>query len=99
MADMSLDQSEVASRGFGTKFDTQSLRRHFTKVLIREIPTGRYWESNGFWTSDIGKATSFHDCTAAFEEVTHWRLPLVQLVLTRELVVRQVIPLKTSVRA
>ncbi len=78
---------------WGTRFP-----HAFTEVLIREIPTGRYWERHGSWTSDLGKATSFRDCTAALQEVKNWQLPLVQLVRTRELVVQAALPQKTSVR-
>ena len=80
------------------KFNTQLLRRHFTKVVIQEMPTGRYWESNGVWTTDIDHATIFRTCTAALEQATHLKLQNVQLVMTREIKELEIIPVKTSVR-
>lgn len=83
----------------GSKFDTQFLRRHFTKVVIQETPTRRYWGNTGIWTSDVEKATSFRTCSAALEHATHLKLQNVQLVLTRELKECETIPIKTSFRA
>jgi hypothetical protein len=83
----------------GNHLDTQFLRRHFTKVVIQEIPTRRYWKGTGVWTSEIDKATTFRSCSAAMEDATHLKLKNVQLVLTRELRECEVFPLKTSIRA
>lgn len=99
LEDMNLEPTRVSAAQGGNRFDTQFLRRHFTKVLIQEIPTRRYWEERGVWTSDIEKATNFQTCSAALEHATHLKLPNVQLVLTREPRECEVIPLRTSIRA
>jgi hypothetical protein len=99
MGSMSLNQLGETNPKAGVKFDTQFLRRHFSKVVIQESPTGRFWQNSGIWTTDIEKATSFRACSAAFEEATHLKLQNVQLVLTREIKETEVIPIKTSVRA
>ena len=95
---MNLNQFPVAASSAGNKFDTQFLRKHFTKVVIQEMPTRRYWGSSGVWTFDIEKATIFRTCSAAHEEAMHLKLPNVQLVLIRELKEFEIIPLKASVR-
>ena len=82
----------------GIKFDTQFLRRHFSKVVIQEVPTRRFWQSTGIWTADVDKATSFRTYSAALEQATLFRLQYVQLVLTREIKECEVIPLKASFR-
>ena len=81
--------------GFDTRrFDTEFLKRHWIKVLIQEVPSGRYWESPGLWTEDFQEATSFATCTAAMAQATHLNLPGAQLVLTRESKAYGIIPLK-----
>jgi hypothetical protein len=76
------------------KFDTDFLKRHWIKVLIQELPSGRYWECTGLWTSDYQAATSFATCTAAMAQAAHLNLPGAQLVLTRESKAYGIIPLK-----
>jgi hypothetical protein len=98
MGSMSLNQLEKTNPKAGVKFDTQFLRRHFSKVVIQESPTGRFWQNSGVWTTDLEKATSFQTCSAALEQATHLKLQNVQLVLTREIKECEIIPLKASVR-
>jgi hypothetical protein len=98
MGSMSLNQFEKANSKAGVKFDTQFLRRHFSKVVIQETATRRFWQNSGIWTTDLEKATSFQTCSAALEQATHLKLQNVQLVLTREIKECEIIPLKTSVR-
>jgi hypothetical protein len=93
---MNLDQLGAPSPEGGVKFDTQFLKRHSTSVVIQEMPTGRYWKSTGVWTADIDKATTFRACSAALEQATHLKLQNVQLVLTREIIECEVIPIKTK---
>ncbi len=94
----SVSLAQLGTPEGGGKFDTQFLRRHFTKVVIQEMPTGRYWKSSGVWTANVDGATSFQTCSAALEQATHLKLQNVQLVLTREIKECEVIPLKASVR-
>jgi len=94
-----MDQLGPPNAKHGTKFDTQFLRRNFAKVVIQEVPTRRFWQSTGIWTTDVDKATSFRTCSAALEQATLFRLQYVQLVLTREIKECEVIPLKASFRA
>jgi hypothetical protein len=98
MGTISLKQLGETNPKAGVKFDTQYLRRHFSKVVIQESATGRFWQNAGFWTTDLEKATSFQTCSAALEQATHLKLQNVQLVLTREIKECEIIPLKTSVR-
>ena len=98
MRGMSLDQLAAPEAKGGITFDTQFLRRHFSKVVIQETSTGRFWQHPGVWTADTEKATSFRTCSAALEQATHLKLQNVQLVLTREIRECEVIPLKMSFR-
>ena len=79
--------------------DTRYLRRNFTRVVIQEIPTRRYWGSRGVWTSEIEKANDFQTGTSALEYARRLELPNVQLVMIHEFKECQVIPLKTSIRS
>jgi hypothetical protein len=81
----------------GNSFDTQFLRRHFTKVVIQEIPTRRYWQTLGVWTSNIEAARTYDSCTKALEEALFLKLKNVQLVLNREFKEWEIIPIKTSI--
>ena len=78
------------------RLDTRVLKRHSIKVVIQEMPGGRYWECQGLWTSDFQSATSFATCTAAMAHVAHLKLSNAQLVLTRESTAYGIIPLKQA---
>jgi hypothetical protein len=89
--------TKVQSAGIGS--DTRFLRRDFTRVVIQEIPTGRYWGSRGVWTSEIETANNFQTATAALEHGRRLGLSNVQVVVVHEFKESQVIPLKTSIRS
>ena len=91
---MKFHQMGQAALKGGFNFASKFLRRDSTKVVIQEIPTGRYWDSKGIWTSDFENATAFLSCYAALEQMDRYRLSNVQLILARELKEYQIIPLK-----
>jgi len=101
---VNVDQDQSASPNVGIKFDsqqfdTQFLKRHWLKVVIQEITSGRYWECKGVWTSDFQDATSFATCTAALAHANHLKLTDAQLILTRGSKAYGVIPLNSNASA
>ena len=66
------------------------------QALIQEIATRRYVGHGGAWTSDLEQATDFRSAAAAMEQVQHLNFVMVQLVLTGNLTVCEVIPSATA---
>lgn len=96
---MKLDFARGSIANGTIKLNTEFLRRHATTVVIQEIPTRRYWESIGVWTSDIDRAAQFDTCSGAVEQAMHFKLSNVQLVLAREITEYETIPLKATFRS
>lgn len=69
------------------------------QALIQEIATRRYFGSGGAWTSDREQATDFRSAAAAMEHAQQRKFVMVQLVLTGNLTVCEVIPSTTADRA
>ena len=69
------------------------------QALIQEIATRRYFGHGGDWTVDPEQATDFRSAAAAMEHVQQHNFVMVQLVLTGNLTVCEVIPSTTAVSA
>ncbi len=93
---MKLEATRGSAASKATELNTGFLRQHSTTVVIQEIPTGRYWEGSGIWTSDIERAAQFDTCSGALEQAMHSKLANVQLVLAREITEYETIPLKAT---
>ena len=64
--------------------NTEVFTRSPTRVYLQETPTGRYFASNGFWTSSEGPAYNFHTGSAALESAQKLRLKNVQIVVLQQ---------------
>ena len=80
------------------KGDTQIVSRTFARVVLQEIPTSRYYQGPGVWTSDILHACDFQTGSAAMECAARLNLSNVQLVMTQEFRDCQIFPLKNSLK-
>ena len=67
------------------------------QALIQEIATRRYFSHGGAWTVDPEQATDFRSAAAAMEHVQQHNFVMVQLVLSGNLTVCEVIPTTTAV--
>jgi len=83
----------------GSKGDTEIFSRPLSRVLLQEIPTGRYFQTSGFWTWEVGKATDFQTGSAALECAMKLRLPNVQVVFMQEIKSCRIHPVKSSMRS
>ena len=61
-------------------------------ALIQEIATRRYIGHGGAWTVELDQATDFRSAAAAMEHIQKLKFVMVQLVLTGNLTVCEVIP-------
>ncbi len=83
---------------FGIKansFDTEFLQRQSVHVLVQQKDSHRYLAADGSWTDTAEAAARFQSGSAAMEQIVKRRLARVQLVLTREIRVSEVIPVDT----
>jgi len=62
------------------------------QALIQEIATRRYFGHGGAWTVDPAQATDFRSAAAAMEQAQQLDFVMVQLVLSGNLTVCEVIP-------
>lgn len=77
------------------RFDTEFLQRQSVHVLVQQKDSHRYLATDGSWTDGAEAAAKFQSGSAAVEQIVKRRLARVQLVLTREIRVSEVIPVET----
>lgn len=66
--------------------------------MIQEIPTRRYWASDGGWTQDIEKAIAFDNKSAAIGAAQAQEFQNVHLVMSRELKEWEIIPYAPGIK-
>ncbi len=79
--------------------DNQIRNGNRPQALIQEIATRRYVGHGGAWTGDVEQATDFQSAAAAVEHVQQLNFVMVQLVLSGNLTVCEVIPSTTAASA
>jgi hypothetical protein len=84
--------------GTTAKGDTQFFNRTLARVLIQEIPTGRYYRGPGVWAADEAQAFDFQTGSAARECAAKLGLANVQVVMTQEFRQCQIFALKSSLK-
>jgi hypothetical protein len=78
-------------------YDTAFLRRQSAHVLIQQKGSQRYLAGDGDWTDIVEEAATFRSGSAAMEVIVKRKLAKVQLVLTREIRVSEVIAVETLI--
>ena len=92
VAGMKLDTQTNQTQHSASDCDTQYLSGSSTEGLIQKIPTRRYLDHQGVWTTDLEKAMAFRSIAAAVEHLRQLKLVVVQVVSTRNLKVCEVVP-------
>jgi hypothetical protein len=96
LAGMPLETQIIQTRRGATNSDPQTRNGSPPQALIQEIATRRYFGHGGEWTDDLEQATDFRSAAAALEHVQQLKFVMVQLVLTGNLAVCEVIPSTTA---
>ena len=96
---MPLETQITQTRGGTMSSDPQIRNGSRPQALIQEIATRRYFGHGGAWTGDVEQATDFQSAAAAMEHVQQLNFVMVQLVLSGNLTVCEVIPSRTAASA
>ncbi len=96
---MPLETQLTQMRHGAVSSDKQIQNGSRPQALIQEIATRRYFGPGGAWTFDLEQATDFRSAAAAMEQVQQLNFVMVQLVLSGNLTVCEVIPGTTAARA
>jgi hypothetical protein len=93
-----MDTFRSVSRAAGPAVngDTQSISRTLARVVLQEVPTGRYYQGPGVWVTEEAHALDFRTGSAAMECAGRLNLTNVQVVMTQEFRERQTFPLKAN---
>ena len=98
VAGMPLETQITQTRRGAINSDPQIRDGSPPQALIQEIATRRYFGRGGAWTVDLEQATDFCSAAAAMEHIQQLKFVMVQLVLTGNLLVCEVIPSTTADR-
>ena len=96
---MPLETQIAQTRRGAVNSDNQIRNGSRPQALIQEIATRRYFGHGGAWTVDLEQATDFRSAAAAMEHLQQLNFVMVQLVLTGNLTVCEVIPSTTAASA
>ena len=99
LAGMALETQITQIRPGAIDADPQIRHGSPPQTLIQEIATRRYFGHGGAWTVDLEQATDFRSAAAAMEHVQQLNFVMVQLVLTGNRTVCEVIPTTTAAGA
>lgn len=96
LTDMPLETQITQTRRGTINSDPQIQNGSRPQALIQEIATRRYFGNGGAWTFDLEHATDFCSAAAAMDHVQQLNFVMVQLVLTGNLTICEVIPNTTA---
>jgi hypothetical protein len=96
---MPLETQITQTRRGAMSSDNQIRKGSRPQALIQEIATRRYFGHGGAWTVDLEHATDFRSAAAAMEQAQQLNFVMVQLVLSGNLTVCEVIPTTTAASA